>query len=230
MPLIKGKSKHAFDENMGTEMKAGKPKPQSLAIAFAMKKKAKKMADGGVIKDLPGHKDEPLPEQYAHGGMTKRDRAMHAFAKGGKVNEMAEYDPMEYPMAKHDAMAMHEDDKDLNQHHVDEMMMAEGGNVSHQSDSHMLDMVEKIMMKRMPKDEPVYMSEGGKVANEDSGESVSDPVYAKANPNEFDDLALRDDLSSSYNAMNSGDEDGSKLNQDDDDEDMTGRIMKKRSK
>ena len=44
MSLLKGKSKKAFGENVGKEMDAGKPQKQALAIAFAMKKKAKKMA------------------------------------------------------------------------------------------------------------------------------------------------------------------------------------------
>jgi hypothetical protein len=49
MPLIKGKSEKSFVKNMKTEMEHGKPQKQSLAIAYAMKRKAqrKKMADGG---------------------------------------------------------------------------------------------------------------------------------------------------------------------------------------
>lgn len=162
MPLVHGKSKKAFKENVSTEMDAGKPKAQSLAIAYAMKKKAKKMAHGGVIENLPPHKDEPLPEDY----------------------------------------------------------YAEGGEVGEQSETRESDMIDRIMMKRMPSDEPVYMSKGGMVANE-----LGEP--ADALPNEFDDLALRDDLEFSYNGENSGDEHGSKLNQDDH-EDMIGRIMSKR--
>ncbi len=56
MPLIKGKSPKAFSKNVETEMEAGKPKDQSLAIAYSMKKKAPKMAVGGeVLKQ--DHKD-----------------------------------------------------------------------------------------------------------------------------------------------------------------------------
>lgn len=52
MPLIKSKSKKAFEHNMETEMAAGKPKDQSLAIAYNVqrKPKKKKMADGGNVK------------------------------------------------------------------------------------------------------------------------------------------------------------------------------------
>ena len=70
------------------------------------------------------------------------------------------------------------------------------------------DMVDKIMSKRQG------YSEGGKVANEtdDQGQMVDQM------PSEFDDLALRDDLAFSYTDENSGDEDGSKLNQEDDED------------
>lgn len=202
MPLIKGKSKKAFDENMESEMDAGKPQNQSLAIAYNMKRKARKMAEGGMI----GSHQPPGQGHTVH----------------INVHPQAEYDPMEHPAPERNSMSMEEDDKGLNQHHVDEMMMAEGGEMGHQSEDHDMDMVGRIMHKR----EQMY-SQGGKVANENSGESTQDPhSFAKADPNEFDDLALRDDLSSEYTGENSGDEDGSDLNQDDD---MVGRIMRKRA-
>ena len=42
MPLKKSTSKKAFQENLKTEMKAGKSKAQSLAIAYSVQRKAKK--------------------------------------------------------------------------------------------------------------------------------------------------------------------------------------------
>jgi hypothetical protein len=47
MPLKHGKSKAVFESNLKEELKAGKPKAQSLAIAYSMagekkKKKGKK--------------------------------------------------------------------------------------------------------------------------------------------------------------------------------------------
>lgn len=42
MPLIKSKSKEAFKKNVKAEMKAGKPKKQALAIAYSIKRRAKK--------------------------------------------------------------------------------------------------------------------------------------------------------------------------------------------
>jgi len=42
MPLVKSASKGAFRANLKAEMKAGKPKKQSLAIAYSVKRNAKK--------------------------------------------------------------------------------------------------------------------------------------------------------------------------------------------
>jgi hypothetical protein len=42
MPLIKSKGKKAFKSNIATEVKAGKPVKQAVAIAFSVKRKAKK--------------------------------------------------------------------------------------------------------------------------------------------------------------------------------------------
>ena len=53
MPLMQGKSKNAFEHNIKTEMAAGKPQKQSLAIAYATKRHAmkKKMAKGGMYDE-----------------------------------------------------------------------------------------------------------------------------------------------------------------------------------
>lgn len=91
MPLIQGKSEKAFEKNLKTEMHHGKPLKQSLAIAYAMKRKAKKrdehedmehmdMAEGGCADEMMHEKEEhPLSK-----GMKK---AFHApgYAKGGDV-------------------------------------------------------------------------------------------------------------------------------------------------
>ncbi len=53
MPLMQGKSKKAFSKNVETEMKAGRPQDQSLAIAYDIKRKnsKKKFAKGGVATE-----------------------------------------------------------------------------------------------------------------------------------------------------------------------------------
>jgi hypothetical protein len=42
MPLVKGKSPKAFAKNIKTEMRAGKPKRQAVAIAYSEAGEAKK--------------------------------------------------------------------------------------------------------------------------------------------------------------------------------------------
>lgn len=78
------------------------------------------------------------------------------------------------------------------------------------------DMIERIMKKR-------GYSKGGMVAN-DVGIAEADKL-----PAEYDDLVLRDDLESSYDADNSGDKLGNAA-MDERDEDMVSRIMRSRAK
>jgi hypothetical protein len=49
MPLIKSKSKEAFSKNIKAEIAAGKPQKQAVAIAYSVKRSAKK-AKGGSTK------------------------------------------------------------------------------------------------------------------------------------------------------------------------------------
>jgi hypothetical protein len=48
VPLIKKRSEKAFKHNIEAEMHAGKPQKQALAIAYSVKRKAKKAAGGSV--------------------------------------------------------------------------------------------------------------------------------------------------------------------------------------
>jgi len=66
MPLMKSKSKKAFEHNVEAEMHAGKPKDQSLAIAYSVKRKAskKKYAQGGPVSAK--EEKRPMPEQKAN--------------------------------------------------------------------------------------------------------------------------------------------------------------------
>lgn len=127
-----------------------------------------------------------------------------------EVHEQGEYMPGEWnkshPM-KHDTAAAHEDERSLNQHGEDEqgpygMNMSEGGMLTdsgYQDASHEMDMVGRIMAKLQK-----HYSKGGQVANE------TERMEHRYDPNDFDDLVLRDsDLESAdYMGANSGDEDG----------------------
>ena len=48
MPLIKSKSQKAFSKNISTEIKAGKPQKQAVAIAYSVKRAAKKSKGGST--------------------------------------------------------------------------------------------------------------------------------------------------------------------------------------
>lgn len=65
MPLIKSKSKKAFEKNVETEMEANPGKEhraQNLAIAYSVKRKAKKkMAEGGAVSAKT--EKRPMPDQ-----------------------------------------------------------------------------------------------------------------------------------------------------------------------
>lgn len=63
MPLIKKPSKKALSENIATEMDAGKPQKQSIAIAYAVQRKnRKKMATGGKVEDSAKMEKRPMPD------------------------------------------------------------------------------------------------------------------------------------------------------------------------
>jgi hypothetical protein len=48
MPLVKSSSKNAMRKNIKTEMEAGKPQKQAVAIAYSVKREASKK--GGMSK------------------------------------------------------------------------------------------------------------------------------------------------------------------------------------
>jgi hypothetical protein len=63
MPLIHSKSPKAFEKNLKTEMSAGKPQKQALAIAYSLKRRApKKMAHGGPVELSAKLESRPEPE------------------------------------------------------------------------------------------------------------------------------------------------------------------------
>lgn len=61
MPLIKSKSKKAFTRNVKTEIAAGKPPKQAVAIAYATQREA-----GGrkaAVKGRPANKTTPITKR-----------------------------------------------------------------------------------------------------------------------------------------------------------------------
>ncbi len=76
MPLIKSKSPKAFEKNLKAEMKAGKPQDQALAIAYSVKKKAKKMADGGEVNEDKGQHKRTYQQKGIHKPFAGRGNSM----------------------------------------------------------------------------------------------------------------------------------------------------------
>lgn len=125
MPLIKGKSEKSFKKNVETEMHARKPQKQALAIAYSLKRKAKKMMAGG--------------DCYAEGGQITDNYQSSCTADCNDpcmVHPQAEYMESEYdkshPM-KSDHTAMKEDEE-MSPDHEDMvsrvMRMSKGGKVA----------------------------------------------------------------------------------------------------
>lgn len=59
MPLIQSKTNKAFEKNVKTERHSGKPEAQALAIAYSLKRRAAKKAQGGMVED----DEDQTPEQ-----------------------------------------------------------------------------------------------------------------------------------------------------------------------
>lgn len=103
MPLFHGKSKKDFSKNVATEMDEGRPEKQSLAIAYAMKRRGEKMAHGGMagqqsgcssdcvqpcaIHQMASGYDHPQEQHYADGGMVDRimKKREGMYSQGGMV-------------------------------------------------------------------------------------------------------------------------------------------------
>ena len=119
MPLKESKSKQAFEKNIKTEIKTGKPPKQAVAIAYAVKRrnmakggglyanihaKRERIAEGsGERMRKPGSEGAPTAEAFKQAEKT-------AMAEGGQVK--------------------HVEQKDTHCEHCGQKMMAQGGMAS----------------------------------------------------------------------------------------------------
>jgi hypothetical protein len=95
MPLIKSKSDKAFKKNISTEVKAGKPVKQAVAIAYSVKRGAQKMKDGGEPR-LSVSRGEKLPTSQG-AGLTQKGRDKINRATGSNLKA-----PAPHPKTKAD--------------------------------------------------------------------------------------------------------------------------------
>jgi hypothetical protein len=235
MPLSHGKSKKSFQHNIKAELAAGKPLKQSLAIAYNTKRHAQHKAHGGSVKPSRFHHLEGEVDHIMHqkeDGFTDLSRNL---AEGGMIHEdemksgyMAHPDAAE----KHNHPAMMEDDKDLNQHMVHAVMgEPEGHEVDKEMHEQSMDYsdLDRLAMGGYAEGDIIgrvmkrHYSMGGRVAND------SEPISEEM-PNQFDDLVLRDDLTSHYGDDDNSGDALSDHRENMDREDIIARIMKRRGK
>ena len=96
MPLIKRKSEKAFKSNIKAEISAGKPQKQAVAIAYSVKRLAKKAVGGPVDPHDPrllSHYDDMDDEAKVKGRAEWRKKQTE---KTGKDP----YAPTEKPLKK----------------------------------------------------------------------------------------------------------------------------------
>lgn len=106
MPLEKGKSKSAFEHNIKAEMHAGKPMKQSLAIAYNIKRHAKKrMAEGGEVNESlhPEHENPDAIETQNIGDEHLGMKAQEHEDLAEPAEPMEHVEPMKEDMGRSDA-------------------------------------------------------------------------------------------------------------------------------
>ena len=184
----------------------------SFPIAYAMKKKAgAHMCSGGECAH-PSH-----GKKMAEGGFIGSHQTEGKPEVDGDLMPEAH---LHEELAEHVA---HEPTHDsMVEHDVMNQEGAEDEGAGDMDEIH--PMVMRIMMGRAK-----GYSEGGKVANEESGDSTGAPSSAKWEDNEFDELAKEDDLEFKSTGANAGNELGD-AEQDHEREDIVSRIMKSRAK
>lgn len=157
MPLIKKKSKKAFEENVKTEMRADKPQDQAIASAYDVQRRSKKMAQGGMVKpDVD--KDEDSMHKASH-----PQAHMEPKAAMGRANVDYDEDEMDYagdpnhmpngPKAAHrrdDADSMDMIDKIIKARKFAKGGMAVDPDMDEDMEDHpedSLDMIDHVMKK-----------------------------------------------------------------------------------
>lgn len=84
MPLIKGKSQKAFKENIRTEVKAGKPVKQAVAIAYDVQRRAQQGKKSGGSVSLAIGRGEKLPASQG-AGLTQKGREKYNRETGSNL-------------------------------------------------------------------------------------------------------------------------------------------------
>lgn len=181
MPLIQGRSKKSFSKNVKAEMDNGKSQPQSLAIAYSIKKKnsKKKMAEGGEVDISASDEKRSMPDDV-HGDSHEVSRSKK---KGASPEEWIDGD--------HRSQAAGEGSKEKNE--VDEDFVNE---VRAKADNSRT--AEEMRMKRESSDP--------KHVNEDHEIDIADARLAKGgeveDENFSDERRANSENANSFREMN----------------------------
>jgi hypothetical protein len=142
MPLIHSKRPAAFKKNIETEMRAGKPQKQAVAIAYSEKREAEHKYDGGPCMACGGgvHK-------YAEGGDVFSPAKMDSHkAEKGVHHTHTRFDKLDKGQSRAGSFVQHGLDKDakaVHEHKLGELRemkgadrrnLAEGGEVDADGD------------------------------------------------------------------------------------------------
>jgi hypothetical protein len=87
MPLIKSTGKRAFGENVATEMRAGKPQKQAVAIAYSEKREAEHHSHHSHKRSKHYHESIVSPSHTRHDSL-KATRSEHAPQSQEDMTEM----------------------------------------------------------------------------------------------------------------------------------------------
>ena len=94
MPLIKSTSKEAFGKNVATEIRAGKPQKQAVAIAYSEKREAAKHHSSHSSKrsehyhsNIAESTVRPVEVLHKFGATTKMHKSEHAPQSAEDVTE-----------------------------------------------------------------------------------------------------------------------------------------------
>jgi hypothetical protein len=228
MPLIHGKSQKAFTHNLKAEMKAGKPQNQSLAIAYGIKKRAMQhkahggscYAEGGPVHTRTGYQPHTSETHPSH------------------VNDEANLSQAHQSAAeKHNASALGEDGRRLNQHGDVEQgpqhpRMAEGGKVMTEDERNLAIVHEENERLGSQLHNP---TESGTNEADPRSKREGDKYGGYAEGGTIEEEPLPYDDSDSHLAGNAGSGSVGSFNppeyadeEDGDGEDMVGRIMQMR--
>lgn len=200
MPLLKSRSKKALEQNIETEMKSGKSKDQSLAVAFNVQRKAKskKMAEGGKVERIDKEKAKGMVKGAMSGGPTvmeglKNIKKGLGFAEGGFISKSGQQnledqeDNQELSFAPNNGPQQQPPNK-YNELRPNRQgpsapalkMLAEGGEISPEDEVEMMahDSLAAAIMARRQR-----MAEGGMVNDKidimDNGKEIPNQYYGR---------------------------------------------------